>query len=225
MKLTEQLRVNTVFVAYTYLIGWRDSDVWYYGSRKSCKEDIWKDYFTSSKIVPIMRKTLGEPDVIRVHKRFNSYEDAVNFETKFLVRVNAVESDRWLNMTDNLRFFNGYGDEWRYSLRKPKRLSDEERNRRAARVRETNKKRVYKKNTPELTAKQSAAHKNKRWYYNPTTLKELCCHGECPEGFVHGRSPSNNSHGGHKGAYTAERYVKIVATRKKNALLRAKRDA
>lgn len=88
---------------YTYLIGWRELDSWYYGVRtantKPPTEDLWGDYFTSSKIVKQFRKDHGEADVIRVHRVFESPESAVEFEKKILRRMNVVSSDRFLNRT------------------------------------------------------------------------------------------------------------------------------
>lgn len=86
---------------YTYLIGWRELDMWYYGVRTANTEepdlDIWVHYFTSSKFVQEFRELHGEPDVIRVHKRFNSREEAVAYEMKFLRRIGAVTNPRFLN--------------------------------------------------------------------------------------------------------------------------------
>lgn len=84
--------------SYTYIIGWRNLDVWYYGYRtRKPSNDLWIKYFTSSKYVDDFRKEFGEPDVIRVHKIFDSKDEAIAHEQKFLKRVNAVRSDRWLN--------------------------------------------------------------------------------------------------------------------------------
>lgn len=87
---------------YTYLIGWRELDTWYYGVRYANKEspklDLWVNYFTSSKHVKAFRDANGEPDVIRVHKEFTSREDACEYEVKFLTRMKVETSDRWLNM-------------------------------------------------------------------------------------------------------------------------------
>lgn len=84
---------------YTYLIGWRLLDVWYYGYRTSNtpNDDLWVKYFTSSKYVTEFRKVNGEPDVILVHKTFDRKEEALRYEDRWLRRVNAVKSDRWLN--------------------------------------------------------------------------------------------------------------------------------
>ncbi|ASS33937.1 homing endonucease [Acidovorax phage ACP17] len=100
-------------MAYTYLIGWRELDRWYYGYRsankKSPHDDLWIDYFTSSKHVRAFREAHGEPDVIRVHKSFECRESARRFEHRLLTRLKVVGSDRWLNRTNGggRDFFDG----------------------------------------------------------------------------------------------------------------------
>lgn len=85
---------------YTYLIGWRSSDKWYYGVRYGkgcCPTDLWVTYFTSSKIVAESRVKYGEPDIIVVRKVFNSIEGATSWEHSVLKRMNVIQSDKWLN--------------------------------------------------------------------------------------------------------------------------------
>lgn len=72
---------------YTYLVGWRSMDVWYYGVRyaKDCDPtDLWKTYFTSSKRVAEFRATNGEPDVIEVRKTFDSPVEASDGRSAYL---------------------------------------------------------------------------------------------------------------------------------------------
>lgn len=89
------------FTYYTYLVGWRSFDRWYYGYRHSAApdpdDDLWKNYFTSSKYVAEFRSEHGEPDVIRVCRYFTSKEDALEYEDRFLQRVSAIRSPRWIN--------------------------------------------------------------------------------------------------------------------------------
>lgn len=86
---------------HTYLLGWRDQDLWYYGFRAANRvrpeDDLCKVYFTNSIYVKAKIRELGLPDVIRVHKRFASKQEARAYESKFLTRVGAVRSSRWLN--------------------------------------------------------------------------------------------------------------------------------
>lgn len=94
---------------YTYLIGWRSMDVWYYGVRyaKGCSpDDLWKTYFTSSKRVAEFRAANGEPDVIEVRKTFDSPGDARRWEERVLDRVGAVHSPLWLNRQNHGKDFN-----------------------------------------------------------------------------------------------------------------------
>lgn len=88
---------------YTYLIGWRTRDRWYYGSRVANKvapeDDLWGIYQTSSAYVHDEVAAFGDPDVIRVHKTFEQNEQAHEYEKKFLRRVNAKRSSRWINET------------------------------------------------------------------------------------------------------------------------------
>jgi hypothetical protein len=93
---------------YTYLIGWRTLDVWYYGYRAGNKmapsNDLWNVYPTSSQHVKDFRALHGEPDVVRVHRLFETKTEAKRYETRFIQRVNAVLSDRWLNKYDGIKF-------------------------------------------------------------------------------------------------------------------------
>ena len=121
-------------MAYTYLIGWRKLDKWYYGYRnkESPQTDLWIEYFTSSKYVKEFREKHGEPDVVRVHRVFPNKDAAMNYEDRFLSRVKAVRSERWLN-----RARRGV------EFRSPEKFSDRSRAKMSAsakRWRENNKK-------------------------------------------------------------------------------------
>jgi hypothetical protein len=85
---------------YTYLIGWKDLDKWYYGVRfaRNCHpDDLWTKYFTSSKVVQEYREKYGEPNVVEVRCVFNTPSQARLWEEKVIRRITAVKSDRWLN--------------------------------------------------------------------------------------------------------------------------------
>lgn len=97
---------------YTYLIGWKEQNLWYYGvqfGENSDPSNLWNTYFTSSKKVQLLREDIGEPDVVQVRKVFVSQEDARNWETKVIRRMGAVESEKWLNQTDNTGNFYWQG--------------------------------------------------------------------------------------------------------------------
>jgi len=58
---------------YTYLIGWKTQNKWYYGVRfaKGCHpNDLWNLYKTSSKHVKKMIEENGNPDIIQIRKIF-----------------------------------------------------------------------------------------------------------------------------------------------------------
>jgi hypothetical protein len=88
------------YLPYTYLIGWSDHNKWYYGVRYSKKcnpNDLWKKYFTSSKIVKAFAKKHGRPDVIQIRKTFNDGKSAVLWEQKVLKRMNVEKDSKFLN--------------------------------------------------------------------------------------------------------------------------------
>ncbi|UMO77240.1 putative SEG-like homing endonuclease [Stenotrophomonas maltophilia phage vB_SmaM_Ps15] len=109
---------------YTYLIGWRELDVWYYGYRSANRvapdDDLMIEYFTSSGYVEAFIRDHGIPDVIRVHKTFGDRSEALRYEERFLDRVNATESSRWLNKSNRGKFHTPavLPVEWRESISK-----------------------------------------------------------------------------------------------------------
>lgn len=90
---------------YTYLIGWTEQNTYYYGVRfaKDCHpNELWTEYFTSSKYVKKFRKKFGEPDVVQIRETFSDPDKARLWEHKVLRRIGAKDSEHFLNMTDNL---------------------------------------------------------------------------------------------------------------------------
>ena len=86
--------------SYTYAIGWSKTNVWYYGVRYSSKMyvgDIWKTYFTSSNTVKEYVKMYGNPDIIKVTRVFETVDDGIAHETKFLNKVKAWTNPFFLN--------------------------------------------------------------------------------------------------------------------------------
>lgn len=86
---------------YTYLIGWSSHNKWYYGVRygkNSHPSDLWKTYFTSSKLVKEFVKIHGNPDIIEIRKIFSNIVSAKNHEDKVLRRMNVGASEKWLNV-------------------------------------------------------------------------------------------------------------------------------
>lgn len=107
---------------YTYLIGWTNCDKWYYGVRyakNSNPEDLWVDYFTSSKYVRMFREEFGEPDVVEVREVFDDTEKAKNWEFTVLRRMKVLNSDRWLNKNISGKNF---GNTWSGKKHKPETI-------------------------------------------------------------------------------------------------------
>jgi len=94
-----------VTTPYTYLIGWSEHDLWYYGVRyaKDCDpSDLWTKYFTSSKRVKSIRAELGEPNVVTIRRTCIDADSARLWEHTVLRRIKATQSNKWLNQTDNV---------------------------------------------------------------------------------------------------------------------------
>jgi hypothetical protein len=95
--------MNTIYQPYTYLIGWKDQQKYYYGVRyaKNCfPGDFWIKYFTSSPAVTAMRFEHGDPDIIQIRKTFSTKEQARQWETRVLTRMKVVVREDFLNKND-----------------------------------------------------------------------------------------------------------------------------
>lgn len=97
---------NTIYIPYTYLIGWSKLDKWYYGVEYGIKskianpQNLWTVYFTSSKYVEAMRTEYGEPDVIQIRRTFKTANEALSWEYRVLNKIGAANSQKWLNETN-----------------------------------------------------------------------------------------------------------------------------
>lgn len=93
----------SIYIPYTYLIGWSKLDRWYYGveygqyDKVANPSNLWTTYFTSSKVVAQYRQKHGKPDVIEVRKTFKNSKNAIIWEQKVLKRMSVVSSKKWLN--------------------------------------------------------------------------------------------------------------------------------
>ena len=97
------IHMNTIYQPYTYLVGWKQHQKYYYGVRyaKDCNPaDLWVKYFTSSKEVKLLRKLYGEPNVKEIRKTFTDRKDAIIWETKVLQRMKVIKRDDFLNKND-----------------------------------------------------------------------------------------------------------------------------
>lgn len=102
-------------MAFTYLIGWKKLDKWYYGVRfakDAHPSDLFTKYFTSSKNVHDFLKKNGMPDVIEIRKKFTNKKDAIDWESKVLTRMKVVQSEKWLNKTNNKAICTSCNHKW-----------------------------------------------------------------------------------------------------------------
>lgn len=96
--------MNTTYQPYTYLIGWKSQQKYYYGVRyaKNCSpNDFWIKYFTSSPSVSAMRLIFGEPDIKQIRKIFSTRDQARQWETRVLKRMKVVIREDFLNKNDS----------------------------------------------------------------------------------------------------------------------------
>ena len=87
-------------VPYTYLIGWSQTNTYYYGVRYAAHcnpDDLWVTYFTSSKHVREYRMLNGEPDIVQVRRTFKDAAEARVWEERVLKRINAAGRPDFLN--------------------------------------------------------------------------------------------------------------------------------
>jgi hypothetical protein len=105
---------NIIYQPYTYLVGWSEHNLWYYGVRYANKtipeDDLWVKYFTSSSTVRKLRKDLGEPDVIDIRQKFDSPEKAILWEKTVLRRSNVLNDSKWLNKNIGGATYPVYGE-------------------------------------------------------------------------------------------------------------------
>jgi hypothetical protein len=95
----------SIYLPYTYLIGWSKYSKYYYGVRwgKNCNpSELWITYFTSSKYVHDFTEKYGNPDIIEVRKIFKTADKARLWEHKVLKRIKAADKEEWLNITNSI---------------------------------------------------------------------------------------------------------------------------
>jgi hypothetical protein len=127
---------------YTYHIKCPNGKQYYgyrYSNKVSPSEDLWKVYFTSSKLVKELREQVRDDSqfVATVDKVFETAADARAYEEKYLRENNCVESDDWLNRVN-------YGHKWHYRAE-----TEEERH-----ALSEKKKKYYKENPHPWTGRK-----------------------------------------------------------------------
>jgi len=93
--------MQSIYIPYTYLIGWSSLKVFYYGVRyaKNCNpSDLWVTYFTSSKYVAAFREIHGEPDIIQIRKQFpDNKARAILWEDNVIMKLRLHRRFDFLN--------------------------------------------------------------------------------------------------------------------------------
>ena len=86
---------------FTYLLTHKSSGRKYYGVKCCSKSDpsmLWVRYFSSSKIVKELIKQEGKDAFnFEVRKIFQSKDEAMKWEQRFLTKVRAAQSPNWIN--------------------------------------------------------------------------------------------------------------------------------
>jgi hypothetical protein len=94
---------------FTYSIYCKPTNQYYYGTRYAvgCQpSDLWQTYFTSSKVVKSLINLYGkEAFDIKIRKIFKTKHQALLWEEKFLKRVQAAQSPKWLNKHNGNKTF------------------------------------------------------------------------------------------------------------------------
>lgn len=93
-------------VPYTYLLKHLPTGKVYYGCRfaEGCHpQEFWKSYKTSSKYVKQLIEQYGEDSFqFEIRKTFDSKDKCRFWETRVLKRLNVIDREVFLNMTDNI---------------------------------------------------------------------------------------------------------------------------
>ena len=100
----EHKEIPAMPIYYTYLIGWSNASLFYYGVRyakNAHPSELFITYFTSSKHVKHYIAKYGNPDIIQIRKTFTERHKAINWEHNVLKRMNLKEDTRFLNATNN----------------------------------------------------------------------------------------------------------------------------
>lgn len=86
---------------FTYYLYHKPTGKKYYGVRtaRGCDpKELWTTYFSSSKEVKILREQYGNDSFEwKIRKTFDSAQRALEWEEKFLTRINAAARNDWIN--------------------------------------------------------------------------------------------------------------------------------
>ena len=91
-------------MAYTYIITYLPNNTKYYGvqyHKNANPEDLGISYFSSSKTVKALIKECGiEYFQFEIRKIFESKDEAIRWERRFLTKINAAKSPLWFNLSN-----------------------------------------------------------------------------------------------------------------------------
>lgn len=160
---------------FTYHLHHTPTDQHYYGVRykNGCRaSDLWITYFSSSPIVHQLIEQYGKESFVpSVRKIFETAEEAVEWESKFLSKVDAQHNDRWLNRHNGKDNFMGphkHSEESKAKIgkaQKGKVVSEETKAKMRIKAKERESKRRADNWTmpEEAREKQSAYGKTRVW--------------------------------------------------------------
>ena len=180
-----------IYQPYTYRIAWSNLNKHYYGVRyaKNCNpNDLWKIYFTSSKIVKQYREKYGEPDVVEIRKIFDCPHKAKIWENKVLKRLKVLDNNKWINenISGDQYIIKKHSDDTKRKMSINNASKREEMKQLISQRQKGNKNSFFGKHHTEESKKiKSEKNKGYFWWTNgQTNIKSKVC----PLGFYRGKS-------------------------------------
>jgi len=154
------------YLAYTYLIKCPNGKS-YYGYRSANKtspeDDLWKHYYTSSKLIAELREQYSDDEFIAtVDKTFETAEEAYDYETKFLKENDCVNSDDWVNQQCFPVFNSNTGREHTEEAKRKMSEAGKRRKHTEETRRKLSEAAKRRKHTEETKRKMSESHKGKK---------------------------------------------------------------
>lgn len=111
LTLTVIKELSAMSIYFTYHLYHTPTDKNYYGVRyaNGCNpSDLWTTYFSSSEIVHQLIEEYGiDSFVATVRKTFDSKESAIEYEMRFLKKINAAANNKWINRQNGDKNFRG----------------------------------------------------------------------------------------------------------------------
>ena len=94
-----------MYIPFVYCLTFLPTGQRYYGSRYANNKSVvahpsqlWTTYFTSSKIIADLIEEHGvDSFTFEIRKTFKTRAEAVSWESKFLTKICAAQSQDWLN--------------------------------------------------------------------------------------------------------------------------------